>query len=1044
MNLTCRPFWNTLNDIPKNLIRSHVRFRHIFYTFPLPDSLNPDTTFKNYSGMENIDYVSLSSIYKLKKSDRDIFQELMPTKVKEILLLATLYDSYSIVREGQFTDKIFGEFLQLNLYTYPRFTSVNTEEEAVRLIDSRDFDLTIIMVGLDKNIPIVAANALYKRKPQIPILLLVNNNGDLRYFQTSSYKIDSIDRVFVWNGNSNVFLAMIKYIEDKKNVEADTKNGNVRIILLVEDSIQYYSRYLPMLYTNIMTQTQNLVEDKSADELHKILKMRARPKVILVSNFEEAVTMINKYKNHLLSVISDVKFQRNGIDDNEAGVDLLRYVNSTLRFPIPILLQSHDVNNAQRARDVGADFINKNSESLALDIHNYIYKRLGFGNFVFKDLDGNPIMIARNLAEFQEMFRIVPEMALVYHARRNSFSTWLMARGEINIAEQLLPYRTEDFNNPNDLRKFCLDVFESSRIQKLRGSIIDFDPSLVTGNRYVVRLGNGSLGGKGRGMAFMCNFIENIDFAKIISELNIRIPATAVIGAMEFDKFLESNDLFDEIYSSSDYERIKTIFIEAQFSEELQDRLYSYLEKMTSPLAIRSSGLFEDSLIQPFSGVYATYLIPNNHPDIQVRQQQLETAIKLVYASIFTESAMSYFDVVNYKIEEEKMAVVIQEVVGHQYGDHYYPSFSGVAQSYNFYPVSYMEPEDGFAVAAVGLGMYVVGGEKAYRFCPKYPQINTSSDHDLIRDTQKEFYAIDMDHTQFDLEGGGENAAIRKMKINTAEKDGVLQHCASVYDHENDCLVPGIDSLGLRVIDFANILKYKHIPFADTLTLLLRLFREAMGSPVEIEYAVDLEKGENQLPTFYLLQIKPLIRRDDQLTVNLGEIDPAKTLMYAKRGMGNGIVNGIHDVIFVDPDRFDKMKTREIAAEINHFNRQMEFQKKEYVLIGPGRWGTRDPFTGIPVMWAHISKARIIVEMGLEDFPLDGSLGSHFFHNVTSMNVGYFTIPHNSQDATINMDLLMKMPCIEEGKYIKHVSFTNELNIVMDGKNRQALISFEE
>ncbi len=994
--------------------------------------------------MDNIDSITLSSIYKKIKSDRDIFQELMPTKVKEVLLLATLYDSYSIVREGQFTDKIFGEFLQLNLYAYPRFTSINTEEEAVRLINARDFDLVIIMVGVDKNIPVRAANALYKIKPQTPILLLVNNNGDLRYFQTSSAKIESIDRVFVWNGNSNVFLAMIKYIEDKMNVEEDTKNGSVRIILLIEDSIQYYSRYLPMLYTNIMTQTQNLVEDRSADELHKILKMRARPKVILVSNYEEAVVIINKYKHYLLSVISDVKFPRNNVDDENAGVDLLRYVNSILKFPIPILLQSHDVNNAQKALDVGADFINKNSESLSLDIHNHIFKRLGFGNFVFKDTDGNPIMVARNMTEFQEMFRIIPEMALAYHGQRNSFSTWLMARGEINIAERLLPYRFEDFKNTNDLRQFCLDVFEEVRTQKLRGSIVDFDPTLVAGNRFVIRLGKGSLGGKGRGMAFMCNFIENIDFSSIIADINIRIPPTAVIGASEFDKFLENNDIFEEIYSSNDYERTKSLFLESNLSDELKERLYKYLEKMKSPLAIRSSGLFEDSLTQPFSGVYATYLIPNNHPDISVRYQQLETAIKLVYASIFTDSAMSYFDAVKYKIEEEKMAVIIQEVVGNQYNDHYYPSISGVAQSYNFYPVSYMEPEDGFAVAAVGLGMYVVGGENAYRFCPKYPQINTLSDQDLIRDSQKEFYAIDMNLSQFDLEANGESAAIRKMRISFAEKDGVLQHCASVYDQENDCLIPGIDSPGLRVIDFANILKYKQIPLADTLTLLLKLFREAMGSPVEIEYAVDLEEGENKLPTFYLLQIKPLIRRDEQLTVNLGTIDPKKTIMYAKRGMGNGVVSGIKDVIFVDPDRFDKMKTRKIAEEINQFNRKMSFLNKEYILIGPGRWGSRDPFTGIPVTWANISNARIIVEMGLENFPLDGSLGSHFFHNVTSMNVGYFTIPHNSADSNVNMKKLTDMPVVEEGNYIRHVCFANELNIIMDGKNRQALISFNE
>jgi hypothetical protein len=968
----------------------------------------------------------------------------MPYKVKEVLLLATLYDSYSIVREGQFTDKIFGEFLQLNLYTYPRFTSVNTEKEALRMINARDFELVIIMVGVDKSIPILAANAIHQVKPQVPILLLVNNNGDLKFFQTSSTKIESIDRVFVWNGNSNVFLAMIKYIEDKMNVEEDTKNGNVRVILLVEDSIQYYSRYLPMLYTNIMTQTQNLVEDKSADELHKILKMRARPKVILVSNYEEAVTAIKKYKKYLLTVISDVKFPRNGVDDEESGVDLLRYVNSILKFPIPVLLQSHDVNNAQRAIDVGADFINKNSENLALDIHNYIYKRLGFGNFVFKDTDGNPIMIAHNMAEFQEMFRIIPESALAYHGRRNSFSTWLMARGEINVAEQLLPKRFEDFKNSNDLRRFCLDVFERVRIQRLRGTIIDFDPTLVTENRFVVRLGKGSLGGKGRGMAFMCNFLENINFSHLIPEMNIRIPATAVIGSGEFDKFLENNNLFEEVYSSNDYERTKTIFLESQFGEELKDRLYSYLENMKSPLAIRSSGLFEDSLMQPFSGVYATYLIPNNHPDIHIRYQQLETAIKLVYASIFTETAMSYFDAVNYKIEEEKMAVIIQEVVGHQYNDHYYPSISGVAQSYNFYPVSYMEPEDGFAVAAIGLGMYVVGGEKAYRFCPKYPDINAVGVHDLVRDTQKEFYAIDMDHTQFDLENRGENAAIKKMKVTIAEKDGVLQHCASVYDSENDCLVPGIDTPGLRVVDFANILKYKQIPLADTLSVILKLFLEAMGSPVEIEYAVDLEKGENNLPTFYLLQIKPLIRREEQLLVNISDVDPKKTIMYAHRGMGNGIINGIRDIIFVDPDCFDKMKTREMAAEISQFNRKLDIQNRDYILIGPGRWGTRDPFTGIPVAWSSISRARVIIEMGLDDFPIDGSLGSHFFHNVTSMNVGYFTIPHNSPDSSINIDLLKQQPVTEQSQFIKHICFDQPLRIMMDGKSRQAVISAEE
>jgi hypothetical protein len=993
--------------------------------------------------MEKLDDISLSSIYKRQKSDRDIFEELMPTKIKEVLLVATLYDSYSIVREGQFTDKIFGEFLQLNLYTYPRFTSVNSEDDALKMMRIRDFDLVIIMVGVDKDIPVKMADVVHRANNRIPILLLVNNNGDLRYFQEVANQFASIDRVFVWNGNSNVFLAMIKYIEDKKNIQTDTQNGNVRMILLVEDSIQYYSRYLPMLYTNIMTQTQNLVEDESADELHMILKMRARPKVILVSTYEEAIETLNKYRAYLLSVISDVKFSKNGVDDEYAGVDLLKYVQKVLRFPVPYLLQSHDVNNASRAKEIGADFINKNSESLSMDIHNFIYKRLGFGNFVFKDLSGNPIMVARNLQEFQEMFKLIPDEALHYHGKRNSFSTWLMARGEINIAEQLLPYRFEDFKSAEELRNFCLDVFEKVRVKQMRGRIINFDQQIVNSDRYIVRLGKGSLGGKGRGMAFMCNFIENIDFKNIIPGINIRIPATAVIGAIEFDKFLELNNLYEEIYSNNDYEHIKTIFLESQLSEGLKAKLHKYVEVMNGPLAVRSSGLFEDSLLQPFSGVYATYLIPNNHPDSFVRFRQLVTAVKLVYASIFTDSAVSYFDAVSYKIEEEKMAVVIQKVVGNEYNKRFYPSISGVAQSYNYYPVSYMQPEDGFAVAAVGLGMYVVGGEKAFRFCPKYPDINTTTVSDQVRDSQKEFYALDLTQPEANFINGGEDAAIRKFKITEAEQDGTLQHCASVYDMENDMLVPGVGMKGQRVVDFANILKYKHIPLADTIRFLLRLFREAMGSPVEVEYAVDLEPGEDGEPTFYLLQIKPMIRREEQIEIEVGNIDKEKAVMFAREGMGNGQVPGIRDVVYVDPQKFDKMKTKEIAREIHQINKKMDATKTDYILVGPGRWGTNDSFTGIPVSWAQISRARIIVEMGLPDFPLDGSLGSHFFHNVTSMNVGYFSVANDSQDEIINIELLNKQPLAEATNFVRHVRFDQDLSILMDGHNRQALISYD-
>jgi hypothetical protein len=990
----------------------------------------------------DLDKTTLASIYKRKKTDRDIFQELMPTKVKEVLLIATLYDSYSIVREGQFSDKIFGEYLQLNLYAAPRFTSVNTREDALVTLEHRDFDLIIVMAGLDKDAAVKTAYHIKKSRKRIPLLLLANNNSDLRYFQAEGRKLDFIDRIFVWNGNSNVFLAMIKYIEDKKNVARDTQNGNVRVVLLVEDSIQYYSRYLPILYTTIMTQTQILVQEDATDELHKILKMRARPKVILVDNYEDAIKIIHSYRRYMLCVISDVKFERNGIDDGDAGIELLKYAKGTLKYPIPVLLQSQEIENAERAKSIQADFIDKNSESLSMDILNFLYRRLGFGNFVFKGQDGKPITEAENLIEFQQKFRDIPAEALLYHGKRNSFSTWLMARGEINMAELLRPIKTEDFESAEDLRQFCLDVFKTVRFEKLKGTIVNFDPVLAASNRLVHRMAKGSLGGKGRGVAFICNFIENIDFQKLIPSLNIRIPSTTVIGALEFDKFVEMNNLYDDIYALNDYESIRQHFLDSEFDEKIKNRLMSYLENVKKPLAVRSSGLFEDSLLQPFSGVYATYLIPNNHPDINERYNQLEMAVKLVYASIFTDSAQAYFDAINYKIEEEKMAVIIQEVVGQNYNDKYYPTISGVAQSYNYYPISYMQPEDGFSVAAVGLGMYVVGGENSFRFCPKYPNLNPTAVSDLLRDSQKHFYAIDLTKTEFDLIGDGENAAIKKYRIKEAEMDGTLEHSASTYVMENDDLIPGIQGQGPRIIDFANILKYDYLPLAETLQLLLKLFKEAMGSPVEIEYALDLDATENGVPTFYLLQIKPLIRVEQQVEIDLDTIDDEEIFVYTERGMGNGKIETITDIVYVDPNKFDKTKTRQMAKEISEINSFIEKEDKEFILIGPGRWGSRDPFTGIPVLWSSISKARVIIEMGLADFPLDASLGSHFFHNVTSMNVGYFSVPHNSNKAFLKLDGLEKSETVTKTEYIKHVRLKEPLTVLMNGKERKALIHF--
>lgn len=992
--------------------------------------------------MEETNQIELSQIYNRQRTDRDIFQELMAFKVREVLLVANHYDSYSIVREGRFFDKIVGDYLQLNLFSAPRITSVATVEEAEELMQEREFEMIILMAGLDKRKSMLMSDRLKEIKPDIPILLMVNNNADLKFFDEASGNIGNIDRVFVWNGDSRVFLAMIKYVEDKMNVENDAKVGDVRVILLVEDSQKYYTRYLPMLYSIIMRQTQAILSEETSDQLHKIMKMRVRPKILLVSNYEDAVEVVDKYLDNLICVISDVKYHKGGVENENAGVELIKYVQS--KTIIPTLLQSSDPENASKAEELGSDFIDKNSDSLSLDIYNFIHQKLGFGNFVFKNSRGAKVAVARNMKEFESCIKEVSPESLLYHARRNGISTWLMARGEITIAKRLRPYSIEDFESSNKLRQAILDVFEKVRLERLRGRVVMFDPAMIKSSRYIVRIGEGSFGGKGRGVAFLSNFIENINFDKLFPEINIRIPSTTIIGAGEFTRFIEKNNLYTLAFVEKNYEEIKALFLRSELSDEVNEKLRQYVEVMDQPLAVRSSGLFEDSLLQPFAGVYSTFMVPNNHPDPEERYKQLATAVKLVYASMFSDPAKAYFDAVNYKIEEEKMAVIIQEVIGQRTGDRFYPHFSGVAQSYNYYPFSYMKPEDGFAVLGVGLGKYVVGGEKAWRFCPKFPKLELNSLQDQIKDSQGHFYALDLENTNCDLANGGEDAALLKLSIKEAEEDGNLKHCASVYDYNYERLTNDFSKRGPRVVNFANILKYDYLPLSQTLEMLLRFFKEAMGAPVEIEFAVDLEPGRRDLPTLYLLQIKPLIRIENHAAINFDAVDKERLVLQSLKGMGNGKLDHIKDVVYMNIDLFERTKTEEMAAEMGEINKYFEEQGKEYVLIGPGRWGTRDRFTGIPVYWSQISHARVIVEMGLPNFPLDASLGSHFFHNVTSMNVGYFSVHDGAADEFVNIDKLKEQKVVNQTRYFTHVEFDQELSILMDGRQQKAVIMWNE
>ena len=702
------------------------------------------------------------------------------------------------------------------------------------------------------------------------------------------------------------------------------------------------------------------------------------------------------------------------------------------------MLQSQEQENATKAEALHAAFINKNSPTLAHDIQAFIKNYLGFGDFIFRNAKGEEIDKATSIEEFKQKLLSIPDESLLYHSVRNGISTWLMARREITLARHLRRYHWEDFKTPEEIRQFVVQAIESAELKKIKGRIINFNPKLVDSNRYISRLGKGSFGGKGRGMAFLSNFIENVDFKKLIPHLPIAIPKTAIIGVDEFDHFIDNNNLSEIAYSDRSYEEIKEAFIKAELTPNLKEKLKSYLEVMKKPLAVRSSGLFEDSLSQPFAGVYSTYLIPNNDADIVRRVVELEKAIKLVFSSIFTEGSRAYFRAIGSMIEEEKMAVIIQEVVGNEYDGKYYPNISGVAQSYNFYPFSYIKPEDGFAVLALGLGAYVVGGEKTYRFCPRYPKLQLASIQDMMRDSQKYFYALDLKNKEYNLENDGEDAAIKAYDLKTIEEDGNLTYCASVYDFMNDNITYDFNVMGARIVNFPNILQFDYIPLAPTLDTLLDIFSQAMGSPVEMEFAVNRENGEW---IFYVLQIKPLIKNEYNLDIDTEEIDMDKAVLKANKGMGNGKLTNIRDIVYVDPDKFNYLKTEQMAEEVKHFNEKMTANDTPYILIGPGRWGTRDRLTGIPVLWSDISKAKVIVEQGLKDFPLDASLGSHFFHNVTSMNVGYFAIPYDSDNSFINYDIIRRQELVEETEFVKHVRFREPVTVYMDGRKQTAVIT---
>lgn len=985
-----------------------------------------------------MDLKELNYYYNKFKFGEDNFHNLMKKRVHEILLISTFYDAFIFEQDGRLSEQIHGEYMQLNLSTAPRITSVPTGEQALELLKTKKFDLVITMMRIGELTPFKLSKTIKQDFPELPILLLLNVKNDVGMIDKKSDDMKYIDNVFSWNGDSKIFLAMVKYVEDMWNVENDTEQGMVRVILLVEDSIHFYSMYHPLLYAEIMKQTQRLISEEMND-INKRQRMRARPKVMLAHSYEQALEIYEKYKEFIIAIISDIRYDYHGHLHPRAGIKLVEHLKMH-DIGCPILLQSSEENLAVDAEKLGVHFLHKNSKRLLHDLRKFIINNLGFGDFIFRYPGGPEITRATSISFFEEKLREIPDESLIYHSSRNSFSAWLTAHGEFNFAKRIRDVNIDDFDTVDDLRSYLINVFQEVKILKNRGKIVHFDANYPIVEQGIVRLSEGSFGGKGRGIAFLNSLLVTMEYENRFTDVKIKIPHTFIIGTQEYDYFTDANDIGDWLTEKTDRE-IQEHFVDGELSSELKEKLKILIKEMNYPIAVRSSGLLEDSQSQPFAGIYETFMLPNTDPDMDHRLKRLENSIKLVFSSVYLKSARSYIESINYQIEEEKMAVILQETVGTQTGDYFYPHISGVGQSYNFYPTSYLKTSDGIASLAIGLGKSVVEGDKIFRFCPKYPKMEIIAQADMMGESQRDFFAVNTSCHSYDLLES-EECTLKKLRLKDAEKHNMLQHVASTYEMENNRIIPGVATKGPRVINFANVIQYGYFPLAKIIEEILELGEKAMGVPVEIEFAVNLTKNEKKgiKPTFYLLQIRPLTINSDEIYIDSDNINKDELFLYTTRGMGNGMIKGIYDIVYVDPEAFDKTDTIEMQKEVAAINQKMREQNRNYILIGPGRWGSRDRFLGIPVKWHEINKAKIIVEAGIKDFIIDASQGTHFFHNLVSMNAGYFTVPYGTEEDFIDWAWIKKQCVVERGKYLVHIEIGHQINVKMDGRKGVSFI----
>lgn len=969
------------------------------------------------------------------------FVNLMTRRIFNVLIVANPYDAFMLEDDGRVDEKIFDEYMDLGLRYPPTFTQVSTTEEANEVLRTTDIDLVICMPGNADNDAFDVARAVKADSPNIPCVVLTPfSHGITKRMQNED--LSMFDYVFCWLGNTNLILSIIKLIEDKMNIEHDIREAGVQMILLVEDSIRFYSSILPNLYNYILLQSKRF-STEALNPHAAAQRKRGRPKVVLARTYEEAMDIYNKYADNTLGVISDARYPKDGQTDAEAGLKLLREIRKHDEF-VPLILQSAEQENKAKAEAEGFRFIDKNSKKMNIDLHKLMEEHMGFGDFIFRDpKTREEIMRIHSLKELQDNIFTIPNDSMLYHIRRNHMSRWLCARAIFPVSAFLKHVTWTKLQDIDAHRQIIFDAIVQYRRMKNIGIVAVFDRGKFDAYGHFARIGDGSLGGKGRGLAFLDNIIKRHPELQRFDNATVSIPKTLVLCTDIFDEFMDKNNLYQIALSDASDDEILRHFMQAQLPDSLIADFFTFFDAVKAPIAIRSSSLLEDSHYQPFAGIYSTYMIPYLDDKYEMLRM-LACAIKGVYASVYYHDSKAYMTATSNVIDQEKMAVILQEVVGKTYGDHYYPNFSGVLRSLNYYPIGDEKAEEGIASLALGLGKYIVDGGQTLRVSPYHPHqvLQTSEMEMALRDTQTRFYALDMKHTGEDFKvDDGFN--ILNLRVKEADKDGSLNFIASTFDPYDQVIRDGLYEGGRKVITFSGVLQQNVFPLPELLQDVQKLGAEEMRRPVEIEFACNL--NADRTGELYLLQIRPIVDSKQQLDEDLALVPDDKCLLRSHNSLGHGVSDDVVDVVYVKTDDdFTASNNPAIARDVETINRKFLAEGKNYVLVGPGRWGSSDYWLGIPVKWPHISAARVIVEVGLKNYHVDPSQGTHFFQNLTSFGVGYFTINTYTGDGIFRKDLLDAMPAVDETQYVRHVRFASPLRIMMDGMKQEGVVILPE